>query len=54
MLRFILTNVAEHAAIHGKARHVTSFSGIPHAFLQGGVEKIEHCGFRVNGNDAWT
>ena len=41
--RLILTNLAKHAAIHGKHICVTSFPGIPYADLQCGVEKIQHC-----------
>ena len=49
----------------GKPIYGTSSSGIPHAFLQCGAEKIEHFfdfftrlanhprGFRENGNDTW-
>ena len=40
----------------GKPICVTSFSGIPHAFLPCGADKIEHCSIfypRVYGNDTW-
>ena len=42
-VRFILTNLAKHVAIHGDAHLCDVISEIPHADLPCGVGKIQRC-----------